>query len=270
MDNLQIARRTFLNSKVALDRDSKGIEIGPFTRPTLFPDEANIFYSDYYTTEELREQAKGLNIPEESVLDVHYVTKNTELFELLEKESFDFIIANHVLEHLTDPFKWLKNLEFALKPGGIFFIALPDKRMSFDKFRPDTNLAHFIEDFVTGGERSISEHSIEAALYYDQTYVGGENFVNQRLDSSFILNERSGYHPGMHVHVFQAENFLNNILLPFLEIGWLNLTLKSFEFNIPDGEFYFILEKKENIKKLQASQFFKEAYDSMPIKEVKA
>jgi SAM-dependent methyltransferase len=270
MDNLQTARREFLNNTVKLEADLTGIEIGPFTRPTLFPEEVNIDYSDYYTTEELKAQARNLNIPEETVLDVSYVTKNTELFDLLEKESVDFIIANHVLEHLIDPFKWLKNLEFALKPGGFFFIALPDKRMSFDKFRPDTNLAHFIEDFISGGERSIAEHSIEAALYYDQTYVGAENHVHHRLNSSFILNERNGYHPGMHVHVFQAGNFLNNVLLPFLEIGWLNLSLKSFEFNISDGEFYFILEKKENSKQLEPSQFFKKAYDSMPITEVKA
>jgi SAM-dependent methyltransferase len=269
MDPLQLSRRKiFFGNENIPSKEYKGIEIGPFTRPTVLPSEANMFYADYYDTQTLREQAKKLNIPEDEVPEVHYITNEKELYLQVQAEEFDFIIANHVLEHVIDPFRWLKNLEFSLKPQGRFLITLPDKRLSFDKFRPDTSLAHFMEDFQRGGEISIQEHALEAGLFYDRTYIKLENNPIERLESNFLLSSRNSYHPGMHVHVFQAETFLNRVLIPFLSIGWLNLKLERFEFNIQLGEFSFSLVKSEPFSNLPPLDFFKEAYDSLPIREV--
>jgi hypothetical protein len=270
MDALQISRRKiFFGSNNQINSSHKGIEIGAFSRPTVLPEEAQMYYSDYYSTEELKEQASSLKIPLESIPEVHYVTKTQELDCQLVEEEFDFIIANHVLEHVIDPFRWMKNLEFALKTNGRFLITLPDKRLSFDKYRPDTSLSHFIEDFRHGGERSIEEHALEAGIYYDCNYVGKENDAVERLSKQFIKSCINSYHPGMHVHVFQAENFLNSVLIPFLSIGWLNLKLEKFEFNITHGEFSFSLIKSEPFSNLPPFDFFKPASDSLPIREVR-
>jgi len=271
MDSLQLSRRNIFFANKPFSKDLKGLEVGPFTRATVYPSEAEMYYADYYSTEELKEQAKTLNIPTESILDVHYVLKTDELHVKLGNDKFDFIIANHVLEHVVDPFRWLKNLEPALKPNGRFLITLPDKRLSFDKFRSDTNLAHFIEDFLMGGERSINEHAIDAALYYDYGYVGKENDSAARLNLEFVQRSRLEIHPGMHVHVFQADNFLNKVLLPFLAIGFLNLRLETFEFNESLGEFSFSLVKTESPQPLNIHPeiFFSTASDTLPVSKTK-
>lgn len=265
MDPLQLSRRNIFFKNTLPNKKLKGIEIGPFYRPTVLPYEADMYYADYYDTDELREQARQLNIPEESILEVHYILNEIPLHRQVGNEEFDFIIANHVLEHVIDFFRWIKDLEPSLKQNGRFLITLPDKRLSFDRFRPDTSLSHFIRDFLNGGEHSIEEHAIEAAIYYDKGYTGEKNDLTERLNKSFLEQAGTTYHPGMHVHVFQADCFLNRVLKPFLSIGWLNLRLETFAFNAQLGEFSFSLIKGDPIFDVHHEEFFKPAYDTFPV-----
>ena len=61
---------------------------------------------------------------------------------MLPDGSQDFIIANHLLEHVADPIGALEEWYRLLRPDGILFLALPDKRVTFDKDRPRTTLDH--------------------------------------------------------------------------------------------------------------------------------
>ncbi|MBM3608771.1 MAG: class I SAM-dependent methyltransferase, partial [Alphaproteobacteria bacterium] len=45
---------------------------------------------------------------------------------VFEEGSFDFIRLNHVLEHLNDPVKYLAMIARWLKPGGVFYVEVPD------------------------------------------------------------------------------------------------------------------------------------------------
>jgi len=57
------------------------------------------------------------------------IVGDIERLELdLEPCSFDLLIAGHVLEHLSDPWKVLKRLRGYLRPGGQFVGALPNVR----------------------------------------------------------------------------------------------------------------------------------------------
>ncbi len=51
-----------------------------------------------------------------------------EIEELVERspEQFDFVAANHVLEHLLDPALFLGTVRGLLKPGGLLFLDVPD------------------------------------------------------------------------------------------------------------------------------------------------
>jgi len=46
--------------------------------------------------------------------------------DLFEAQSFDFIRLNHVLEHLNDPVKYLAMIARWLKPGGVFYVEVPN------------------------------------------------------------------------------------------------------------------------------------------------
>ncbi len=54
-----------------------------------------------------------------------------ELATLRDRE-FDFIVANHMIEHLVNPIRWLQSIAFAMKPGALLYLAVPDKERTFD------------------------------------------------------------------------------------------------------------------------------------------
>src|SRR5688572_6100669 len=69
--------------------------------------------------------------------------------------SLDFIIANHLIEHLSDPIAAVRCWYRKLKRRGILYMAVPDMRMTFDRDRPLTELQHFIEDHESSAEQRI-------------------------------------------------------------------------------------------------------------------
>jgi predicted SAM-dependent methyltransferase len=71
-------------------------------------------------------------IKNESPVKIDYLCKADNLVGIVNL-SQDFIIANHVFEHLDNPLKALIEWHRVLKGGGILFLTVPDKRRTFDK-----------------------------------------------------------------------------------------------------------------------------------------
>src|SRR5262249_6289681 len=71
--------------------------------------------------------------------------------------SFDFVINSHVIEHMPNPIKALKEWHRVIKPGGIVFIICPKRNaLSTDAKKPLTTLEHLLEDFELG--RTVQTH----------------------------------------------------------------------------------------------------------------
>ena len=62
--------------------------------------------------------------------------------------SLDYIASSHLFEHLPNPILTLCNWYQLLKPGGIIYLVVPDRRFTFDRFRARTPLSHLLEDFA--------------------------------------------------------------------------------------------------------------------------
>ena len=72
--------------------------------------------------------------------------------------SFDFLLSEHVLEHLPDPIRGLKEWIRVLKPGGKLFLFLPHPERTFDRNRAVTPLEHLIADHEAGVKSDESAH----------------------------------------------------------------------------------------------------------------
>lgn len=137
-----------------------GIEIGALHLPMALPPGATVRYVDRMTVPELRR-----HYPELAKLDLTQVdvVDDGELLTTFEDESVDFIAANHFLEHCEDPIRTIATHLGKLRPGGVAFYAVPDKRYTFDYRRPRTALSHLIEDHEHGPGASRSAHYLEYA-----------------------------------------------------------------------------------------------------------
>jgi hypothetical protein len=60
-----------------------------------------VLYSDILSPEQVDALCPGAKHPD--------IISDAESFPMVSSDSFDFIIANHVLEHLTDPIRHLLN-----------------------------------------------------------------------------------------------------------------------------------------------------------------
>ena len=86
------------------------------------------------------------------------IVDDGETLATVAPESQDFIVANHFLEHTENPVGTIECHLGKLKPGGVLFYAVPDKRFTFDFRRPADPLEHMIADYEQGPERSRAEH----------------------------------------------------------------------------------------------------------------
>jgi SAM-dependent methyltransferase len=171
----------------------KGLEIGGAYSPMDVPPETSVTYVDRMTDEELRGHYPELA---ELIVPVDVVDDGERLTTVAD-ESQDFIIANHFLEHCEDPIGAIGSHLRKLKPGGILFYAVPDKRYTFDFRRPLTPLEHMISDHEQGPERSRGEHYEEWARLVDGRRTASD------LDAA-------GY--SIHMHVWTQAEFLELLL----------------------------------------------------------
>ena len=175
-----------------------GIEIGALHQPLAVGANARVKYVDRLPTSELRH-----HYPELAKLDLVNVdiVDDGQVLSLVPEDSLDFVIANHVLEHCPNPLGALNNHFRKLKIGGILYLAIPDMRFSFDRFRKPTEFQHLLWDAEDNGDASRAEHFREwASLVNGITDPDGiEERAAQLMKQDYSI----------HFHVWSAANFLN-------------------------------------------------------------
>ena len=115
----------------------------------------------------------------------------------------DFVVANHFMEHTQDPIGTLACHLRVLRPGGVLYLAIPDKRRTFDRTRPVTTLEHLLRDHLEGPECSRREHYDEWAREVSSVLNGvPENLFEQEARTL----EESEY--SIHFHVWTPMAWL--------------------------------------------------------------
>ena len=190
----------------------EGLEIGGLHLPLRVPHHAEVTYVDRMSADELRSEYPELAEKELTAVDV---IDNGELLETIADESQDFIVANHFLEHCEDPIRTIGTHLAKLRPGGILFYAVPDKRYTFDFRRPLTPIEHMAEDNEHGPERSRREHYEEWARLVteeDSPAVGSREQAESEEWVASRAVELEATMFSIHMHVWTQAEFLRLIL----------------------------------------------------------
>jgi SAM-dependent methyltransferase len=173
-----------------------GIEIGALDIPLQLPRRARVRYVDRKDLAGLR--ADFPNLADRAFVDVD-VVDDGERLATFASGSLDFVVANHMIEHTEDPISTLEAQVRVLRPGGILYLAVPDRRHSFDAVRCRTPLDHHLRDRAEGPEWSRRDH------YRDWVRLV-ERFDEADVEARAAQLDAQG--ASIHFHVWELEDFL--------------------------------------------------------------
>jgi SAM-dependent methyltransferase len=212
----------------------KGVEIGALHRPLWVPRGAQVFYVDRLTNDELRGHYPELTHLPFVKVDI---IDDGETLSRFESSSQDFIIANHFLEHTQDPIGTMRRFLDVLRPGGIIYLAVPDKRFTFDQHRPETDFAHVLRDYREGPQWSHDDHVREFA-----SLVMGQSA--EQLEAAVAGLKATNY--SIHFHVWSDSSlraFFDGLVS---EVG-LSMKIVAFVDNTPTwGENIYVVRKTDS------------------------
>jgi SAM-dependent methyltransferase len=208
-----------------------GLEIGALHNPMpIDRQRAKVCYVDVMSLEEQRRHYPELG---DYPLVRPDIVAEADRMPMLGAGSQDFIIANHLLEHVADPIGALVEWYRLLRRDGTLFLALPDKRVTFDKDRPRTTLDHLIADHRDRGAASRLGHYEEySRLVHKKSGEAAERDLADLLARNYSI----------HFHVWIADDIAE--LLRYVNDA-LGLCWKTLEFLDSAGtdEFIYVLQK---------------------------
>lgn len=211
----------------------KGVEFGALHNPLpVNPKQCQVCYVDRLATKEvldhfpeLRSKASTL-VPVSILLDI-----NQDDFSELIKHQFDFFVANHLIEHLINPIRFLENIYNVMPSDSVLYLAVPDKDYTFDRFRDLTTNDHLWQEYKENINELSVEHLNDFILNITKDHIEPERrsrmyFKNdilpvdaETVEKIYQLHrDRS-----IHVHVWNQNTF--NQFLKFV-INKLNLDLE--------------------------------------------
>jgi len=182
----------------------QGIEIGALHNPLKIPKQATVQYVDRLDKLGLYKhypELKQFDLVEVDIID------DGEKLSSIPADSQSFLIANHFLEHTEDPITTLNNLLRVVKPGGILYIAVPDKRHTFDCDRQTTSLSHLLKDYENGPTESREQHYREWVTLVEPHFGrfgpgASEKVISERV--SQLMSESYS----IHFHCWTSEAFV--------------------------------------------------------------
>jgi predicted SAM-dependent methyltransferase len=206
----------------------EGLEVGALHSPLRVPGRASVRYVDRMDVENLRQHYPELATEKLVAVDV---IDDGEKLGSQSDSSADFIIANHFIEHTEDPLGTLANHLRVLRPGGILYLAVPDRHRTFDADRQGTSVEHIVRDHLEGPARSRREHLEEWARLV-------EKVPPPEVPDRARALEEQGY--SIHYHVWSASEF-RSLLEHAREEQRLPFSLEALQHN--EHEFIAILRR---------------------------
>ncbi len=227
------------------------LEIGPFSRPLFTgPDVA---YLDVLDRARLVELARNIGLDETgSIPEIDFVSPTGELSAVT--ETFDVVVSSHAIEHQPDLVGHLRQVQRILKPGGYYFLWIPDKRFSLDHFQPESSIAgviaaavekrafHTLETLVAQEVFRAHNDSRRHWLGDHGQLPGDAAAIIRDIRALYDHARVHGEYVDRHAWQFTPDSF-RTILTLLYELGMIALRpLRIYDTLFPHNEFWAILQ----------------------------
>lgn len=176
-----------------------GLEIGALNKPARIPNDCTVEYCDAYSRDELGEIYPELNA-QDCVEVQHVCDLDKNGLEPFRKNTFDFVIANHVLEHVANPIRSIEEIFRVTRRKGIVILSIPDQDYASDKKRELTSFGHLLEEYRNHVTEVTDEHYID---FLRDTYPGILELEEEELEH-YMARVRKRRD---HAHVWNSPTF---------------------------------------------------------------
>jgi hypothetical protein len=238
-----------------LEKHDKIVEIGPSHAP-LAPKSRgwNSFSVDHATRDELIAKYNGMGVDTSLVEVVDFVWRGGSITEAIPQQhhaTFKAFIASHVIEHSPDIIRFLLSAQHLLTEDGKIVLALPDKRKSFDFYRPlSTTSDALVAFYEQRSKHTAKTHFDNAAFACNRNGDAGwlETDTRPLAAASDLAGARQHWNMAdkpdyvdAHAWIFTPASF-ELMVIEISELGHLDLRLERREEN-PTTEFYAWLRR---------------------------
>lgn len=220
-----IKRQIFPNKLLQLSKklfnDKIGLEIGGISNASfseigfmpIYPFVKNIdncTFSNNTIWEGLLDQGFNYSYYKNKKKGYQYILEGSFL-DSIPSDNYDFLLASHVLEHIANPIKALKEWLRVIKPNGYIVLVLPNKKVTFDHHRPTTEFSHLLDDFKNDTTEEDLTHLDEILELHDLTRdPAAGDFNSFKLRSQNNVSNRCLHHHVFDVTLIQEViNYLN-------------------------------------------------------------
>ncbi len=227
------------------------LEIGPFTKPAFGG--ANVKFFDVLNREQLLERAKNVGYPTTSCPDIDFISPQGDL-SIVPTSLFDIVFSSHCIEHQPDLIEHLLQVERILKPGGQYYLIIPDKRYCFDYFLDPSDtgemLRAHLEQRKVHTMKSIYEHYVLTTHSDTLAHWRGDhedpNFSDRANRAQYAVetfHSSMGSYVDVHAWQFTPDSF-RNVISVLREMQEINLSVERVYQTVwGQNEFAAVLKK---------------------------
>ena len=246
--NHLVTRRDFV---ALIPPEAETLEIGPFHNALLSG--PRVCFFDVLTTPGLVERARSHGVTQPTVPLIDFVSPTGDLS--IVDRSFDYVVSSHCLEHQPDFLSHLLQVERLLRPGGRYFVLVPDKRYCFDAFIGESTIADVLEAYAgrrkTHLLKSLIEHRALTTHNDPRRHWAGDHGDNQRGQQKRIAaamleyEAAAGRYLDVHAWYFTPAS-AQQTLAVLRELDLLTLVVERlYPTRYNSNEFWMVLTKPE-------------------------
>ena len=214
------SRRDFLLRNRG-ESNGRILEIGPLDNPTFRPELGDrVEYLDFFSRTELVKAHR--NNPRrnlDAAVEVDHVVKTARFAEKI-SAGFACVVAHHVIEHVPDPILWLEQVASLLQNDGVLYLSVPDRRYTFDYFRPVSLATQMMRAYAERLERPSVWQLTEAFYYHMKVDLAAlwlgrvpPRFVPRfsLADARRLAETKCSTYTDVHCWVFTSSSFIRCI-----------------------------------------------------------
>ena len=180
----------------------RGLEIGALHNPLRIRGRrAHVEYGDRLP----RDAAAELyELPVQSLVEPTHLLSADDLGSI-PSEQFDFLVSNHLLEHLADPLAAMEEWLRVLRPGGLLFLSVPGFRGNLYDYRRDpVRIDHLVEVArLRGRPADVARHKLE---HWREVAREVELMAEDSPDFTTRVEHLAAVDYPIHFHVYDAES----------------------------------------------------------------